>query len=211
MTPPPSHGRRYAGFTLLELLVALAVVGLLVVGLNQGVRTGLDLRRDQARRINTTAELDSAARTLRNLLTNLPITPAAALDPVAPPAPLALYGTADRLDFIGDLPTGLGAVRRADITLGVHGDRLVLSWRPHKHERGGRAEKPIETELLRGVTRLEFAYWDSAPPGGEAGWLTQWDGSIVPALIRVRLNFAEGNARHWPDLIVAPRLWAPFP
>ena len=34
---------RQSGFTLLELLVALVVLGLLVVGLTQGVRAGLTM------------------------------------------------------------------------------------------------------------------------------------------------------------------------
>jgi prepilin-type N-terminal cleavage/methylation domain-containing protein len=40
---------RQKGFTLLELLVALVVLGLLVVGLNQGVRAGLTMWGAQTR------------------------------------------------------------------------------------------------------------------------------------------------------------------
>jgi len=31
----------------------------------------------------------------------------------------------------------------------------------------------------------------------------------LPALIRVKLRFAAGDNRHWPDLVVAPQLWNP--
>ena len=53
---------RQSGFTLLEMLVALVVLGFLVLGLAQGVRTGLALWAAQNRRMSETGELDSVAR-----------------------------------------------------------------------------------------------------------------------------------------------------
>jgi prepilin-type N-terminal cleavage/methylation domain-containing protein len=58
---------RQGGFTLLEMLVVVAVLGFLMIGLTQGVRTGLTLWEAQSRRMGETAELDAAARVLRAL------------------------------------------------------------------------------------------------------------------------------------------------
>jgi general secretion pathway protein J len=60
-----------SGFSLLELLVALLVLGLLVVGLAQGVRAGLTMWSAQTRRLGETAELDAGARVLRMLLSDM--------------------------------------------------------------------------------------------------------------------------------------------
>ena len=49
-----------SGFTLLELLVALVVLGFLMVGLTQGVRTGLAMWGAQTRRLGETGELVTA-------------------------------------------------------------------------------------------------------------------------------------------------------
>ena len=65
-----------------------------------------------------------------------------------------------------------------------------------------------ETELLGGVARLEFAYWGTSG-ADSATWLTQWDGPVLPQLIRIRMTFGKGDSRHWPDMIVAPQLWTP--
>jgi general secretion pathway protein J len=46
--------------------------------------------------------------------------------------------------------------------------------------------------------------WGSPSGDQPAGWQAQWDSSSIPILIRVRLAFANGDRRRWPDLIAAP-------
>jgi general secretion pathway protein J len=200
----PRNCQRQAGFTLLEILVALMVLAFLLIGLTQGARTGFALWRSQSRRIGETEEIDATARTLRSLLTGIPILPVAAAD--AAPRAIAITGSADRLAFVGDLPTGLGATRLADMTIELHAGRLVLHWAPHRHERPDAPPgKPAETELIGGIRRLELAYLGGASPL----WHARWAGPGLPLLIRVRLRFAEGDRRRWPDLIAAPQLARP--
>ena len=196
---------RQSGFTLLELLVALLVLGFLVVGLTQGVRTGLTMWGAQTRRVGETGELDAGARVLRMLLNGISTLPPGGTAPAAA-HPTKLEGRPDSLAFVGDLPTGLGTTRRADITLDLVQDRLVVRWTPHRHEvTTAPAPEPIETELIRGVAHLDFAYWGSPSVNEPAGWQTQWDSFNVPELIRVRISFAAGDRRRWPGLIAAPQ------
>jgi general secretion pathway protein J len=195
------------GFTLLEVLVVLVVLGLLVVGLTQGVRAGLSMWDAQTRRVGETSELDAAARILRILLTGISVNPSGGVNPGAAGAPPEFEGRPDSLAFIGDLPNGLGSTRRAEIKIELQRDRLVLSWTPRRHELSSAPPpKPVETELMRGVERLELAYWGAPAPGQPPGWQAQWDGPSVPELVRVRLGFAKGDRRRWPDLIAAPQL-----
>jgi general secretion pathway protein J len=192
--------RRESGFTLLETLVALVVLGLLVVGLTRGVSTGLALWRAQSQRISTAADLDAAERTLRNLLSGIPASPGG--DAAA--AAATFDGSASRLHFVGNLPTGLGTTQRADIDLELKRGRLVLSWTPHHHEISSAPPRaPVETELIAAVERVELAYWGAAAPDQPAAWQGQWQGPALPDLIRVRVVFTDRNRRHWPDLIAA--------
>ena len=202
----PSSTARQSGFTLLEMLVTLLVLGMLVIGLYRGVRTGLTVWDAQSRRIAQTADLDAAARTLRLLLTEIPVKPAT----TGAPEPISIKGDSASLAFVGNLPNGLGATRPADITIALRDHRLILDWQPHLHVKD--RQHPAEmsqTALISDVARLEFAYW-GVPEAAEApAWLGAWDRPQLPALIRVRLGFGPGDNRHWPDLIAAPRLWAP--
>lgn len=196
---------RQSGFTLLEMLVVVVVLGLLVVGLTQGVRAGLALWGAQQRRLADTAELDASARILRVLLTGIAAPPSSGS--AGGTSTEAISGGSDHLTFIGELPTGLGTTQRADITIALHGRRLVLSWTPHLHEISvAPAPSPTQTELVAGVDHVAFSYWGSAGPDQPDAWLGQWDGPAAPALIRLRLVFAKGDPRRWPDLIVAPEL-----
>ena len=197
---------RQGGFTLLEMLVVVVVLGFLMLGLTQGVRAGLALWDAQTRRVGETAELDAAARILRTLLSGIAPPASAGVAP-GPASTAEIKGSADSLAFVGDLPTGLGSTRRADITLELREARLVLRWTPHRHELStAPAPEPIETELVRGVDRLDLAYWGSPSPEQPAGWQAQWDGPAIPELIRIRLVFAKDDRRRFPALIAAPQL-----
>lgn len=203
--PRASGGRREGGFTLLEILVALVVLALLTLGLAQGMRTGLAMWHAQARQLDRVANLDAVERLLRTLLSSMP-PPLAVRFIGDPTATEGIAGDADRLTFTGELPTGLGTTRRARMTLAVQGGRLVLIWTPDPHEvRAGPAPAPSTTALLDRVARLDLAYWGRVAPNQPPAWQSAWKGGAFPQLIRVRLVFAKGDPRRWPDLIVAPQ------
>jgi general secretion pathway protein J len=221
---------RRDGFTLLEILVALAVFGFVLSGLAQGVRYGLQAQKAQASIYGGYGDLDAVGRALRHMIEVMD--PGDGVDP----APIA--ASHDRLEFITTLPNSAGPNSAGPNSAGPNSagpnsagpnsagpdgagappaqpveatllldqaHRLVLRWRTHLHaERLGPPPTPIATELLHDVARVEISFWRPS-----SGWVTVWRYAGLPALVRIRLTFPPGDPRHWPDLVAAPLLNPP--
>jgi general secretion pathway protein J len=189
-----------AGFTLLEMLVALTVLGFILIGLAQGMRFGLLAWSAETRLSAGNADLETVDTTLRHLIEGA--APGDDLDP----APF--IGTSDRLGCITALPNAAGPSphRRIQAILMVDAHhRLVLRWRPYIHATPLRPQPAsTDTDLVNDVARLQIAYWR---PGG--AWLNAWNASDLPTLVRVRVEFGHGDPRHWPDIVAATRLDRP--
>ena len=186
------------GFTLLEILVALVVLGFVLAGIAGGVQFGQRAADMQARSIAAHADMGSVDRLLRRLV--------AAMEPGSLSDPPRITGGTAALGFTTDLGSAATALGtgEADIGLVVEaGHRLVLRWQPALSAiRLGPAAAPRSSVLLDGVDRVEFAYWGHGEGGG-GQWLAAWKERDIPPLIRIRLHFAPGTYRSWPDIIAA--------
>lgn len=184
--------RRDGGFTLLEVLVALVVLGFLMAGLAGGVRLGMLAWGAQDRAIAAHGELDAVDRALRHLIEQA--------DPGDPTHAAGVGGGATRLALVTRLPAASDRAVEAALLV-ESGQRLVLRWTPRRFGRPIGPPPPAQqTELLGGVDAVQFAYWARS---GEGGWRSAWDNQDPPALIRIRLRFADAT-RRWPDIVAAP-------
>jgi general secretion pathway protein J len=196
------NGRQEAGFTILEVLAALSVLGLILLALSQGTQFGLAAWRSQSASSARHNELEAVDRTLRALIERT-----VSEDTMKNRGPL-LGGIAG-LDVVTVLPprAGLPPDRTAEVRLEVDSlHRLVVRWRPMPHAIWiGKPQLPSEDVLLRGVERLEIGYWQMAPGGGGM-WLRNWTAADPPSLVRIRIVFPPGDPRRWPDIVTGPRV-----
>jgi general secretion pathway protein J len=64
------------------------------------------------------------------------------------------------------------------------------------------------SRLIGGAASLSIAYFGAHGADAERSWRSHWDDqSRAPELIRIRLGFAAGDDRLWPDLIVRPAVF----
>lgn len=186
-------GRDPRGFTLVEMLVALALAGVVLLALSGGLAL---TTRGAERLAAATMRIDDA----RHLDLWLRREIEAALPPDAGGAmrrPFA--GTRDALRFLtiaaddgGHCETSIALESPPDTRAG---SQLVLLRQPL----GGGL--PARIVLARGVAGLEIAYWGRAAEDAAARWHADWsDLRVLPAMLRIALRMADGTQR--PPLLV---------
>ncbi len=182
---------RDGGFTLLEVLVALTVLGFILAGLSAGTQYGLLAAGTQSRIVGAAGDLDAVDRALIRLVQGM--------DPGRNGGPPPLRGSSGSMAFTSVLPAAaVLPTRSTQVVLLAEGGRLVLRASPRQP---GQRTPPVDIELLRGVERLEASYWRGGP---QPGWVRSWDAPALPALVRLRLVFPAGDRRRWPDIVAAP-------
>lgn len=189
---------RERGFTLLELLVALLVLGMVMAGVTQGLRFGLRATERQEQLTTQRGDLDAVDRLLRRLV--------AQMDPGTRRTPPVVLGDADALSFTTDLGEAAGALNTtiANVQIAVQNGRLLLRWRPAPHvARPGPPAAFSTVVILEGVEGFSFQYWGTVGDGPPV-WQSQWRQRSLPKLVRIRLSFSPGSARRWPDIVAAP-------
>ena len=188
------------GFTLLEVLAAVVLCGLLMLTLSQGTRFIDIARRQHDRVIGGMRDLDDADRVIRWLIERA--------DPGTETNPAIFTGEPDRFALRSELPLAVGppSGRRVLGSLAVDAThRLVLRWVAYRHVSDAAPEAARDIALVSGVDRLECQYWMPAQRMVPGQWVSRWTGAAPPKLIRVRLVFPPSAGRSWPDIIAAPR------
>ncbi|MGJ4946770.1 prepilin-type N-terminal cleavage/methylation domain-containing protein [Bradyrhizobium sp. HKCCYLS20291] len=192
-----------AGFTLVEVLVALALFSLLAVLLFDNVKFGMQAWRSGSARAESFQRELASQDVLRRLIGNLyPMM----LGENAAQRRVDFSGQADRLEFLGDAPLVSGGAGRYRFKLFAERqrDRVDLVLQAH-HELAARQEAE-RTLLVSDIGRVEFNY---AAKAIDASWSTMWqDQTDIPGLIKVRVVMRPGDGRNWPDLLIAPRVRA---
>ncbi len=190
--------RRDGGFTLVEMLVSLVVLGLLAVLIVQGVGTGTRVWRHSRDSVGAVERVEAAQTLLRDRIERLrPVTRFEGNTPVSD-----LGGDAQSFSFVS-LPLDSERPARArHYTVLRNGDGdLVLRW---SLDDGSPEPEETDEVLLKGVDDLEIAYLDSGADGAPA-WRADWfHQAAPPRAVRLRVEFPEGDPRVWPEMIVRP-------
>jgi general secretion pathway protein J len=210
----PARGRpAERGFTLLELLIALTLLGLLMAALMGGLRLGaraFDVGED---RLERTSRIQITQEFLRQRIGQA--SPLAVARPDGDYEP-AFLGEPEQVRFATLLPMQIGPGYHL-MTLEVRddGDRrqLLLRWRPFVPRTGASgADEVSERVLLDDIETLAIAYFGTPDLNQPPDWFDAWDLlDASPKLVRIRVTFPPEDPRVWPTLYTAPRLEPFYP
>jgi len=205
MSRSAAHRDRSAGFTLVEMLVALVVLGFILAAAAGGIRFGNRAWEASGRNSAALEDIATAQRFLRARLDE--ILPFLA-DVGGSVSQIGVLGDATHLRFVAPWlsPVGSGGLYLFEIGLTGNGD-LGLGW-TLLHPELAEAATPRrdgERVLLKQVESLDIRYFGDLNFADTPGWQSRWaDPVFPPRLVAIDIGFAADDPRSWPTMIVAP-------
>lgn len=199
--------KRAAGFTLLEVLAALVLLALLLVGVYSGIRTAAHSVRSGTASIERLDQIRSAQQFLRRELAQSLAQPIGHTDQGEP---VYFVGTAREMRYVAPLPGYLGKLgpqlqRLQLVDDGHEGLRLELSLVLLPPD--GKPPQPLGEPqvLLDHIRDGSFNYRGIDARGAAVPWAPTWaDGRLLPQLVSITLRSRDGA--DWPQLDVPLRV-----
>jgi len=208
MRPLPPIAARGRGFTLVELVVSLALLALLILGAHTAIRTSTQAVASGERLIERTNKLRVTQELLRRQISQalaLPVEQRRGTN-----ESVFLDGDRDQLTWVSSMPGYLGRggpyVQRISLERGPGGQSLVFrhamlnGWDPDDGF-DERAAPPVT--LLEGIRDLRIEYRALDEAGRLGNWQDRWDKPFqMPLLVRIRVEFERDTRQQWPELVV---------
>ena len=199
------------GFTLLELLISLTLLGLILVLLFGGLRLSIRSWDSVQKKVDNLNSVRSVEGFLRREMEQIyPYRWKA-----APARRFAFVGERHKVNFVGPMPSriGIGGLYAIALELEQTGSGRRLTWKyvpvdPQMQDFS--SLDPAKEIVLAGteliaVDDIWLSYFGRETESAAPRWLDRWDSTVtMPQLIRIKVRFADGS--EWPDFVVAPML-----
>ena len=195
---------------MLELLIAMTILGGLVALMAGGLRFGLTVWEKGGALADRTAELTIAQRFIRRQIGEaLPLLDAEK----AAERVVAFDGRRDSIRFVtgGLAHASIGGPFLVEFALvgQVRGQGLVVRWRELEpdmsdfSDRGDTSSSVLMTE----ADSATFSYFGRVEGSDETAWQASWnDRRELPMLVRLDIAFASNSVRIWPELVAATHI-----
>ncbi|MEM9533703.1 MAG: prepilin-type N-terminal cleavage/methylation domain-containing protein [Pseudomonadota bacterium] len=205
--------KRQAGFTLVELLMAITLMAMVMTLAYQGLRAGARTVDAGEEMVDRSNRLRIVQGFVRNQISRmLPLALKSEEDDEDTLGVVLFEGEDDTMRFVAPMPGYLsrGGPHEQVLALrsGPNGKELLFAFRLLGTFEDGDALEDSEqppTVLLDGIRDGTFEYLTVDDEGEPTLWLDEWeDESVTPLLVRIELEMTSGSRMTWPTLDVAP-------
>ena len=204
---------RRGGFSLIEMVVALALVSLMSLAMLQAYRFSQRAMLQATLVDAASHDVASTQRFLRRVLEQVYPFEGGAGGP-SEGQPHGLMGETGRIEVTAPALATEGSAGLYRFDIAIEGDKtgeLAVRWAQDRNGLQKLNEKNGQREvLLTNVQSFSVDYLELVTLGNgqmEPHWQETWlDRAMPPSLVRIRVTFAPGDKRRWPELVVAPRI-----
>ncbi len=209
--PFTNKPKRAAGFTLVELLLAITLMSILLALTYSGLRAATRSTERGEELLAAGGELRAAHQFMRRQLNQmLPL--AFAVTEGNEDIRVVFEGDASRIRYVAPMPGYLGAggpqVQVLELAQGDDGEILIQF--THALLQGFEEDRLFDRDpvvLLEGVESAGFEFLSKDEDGELIGWTTSWDlPDVLPVAIRLNVEFSEGLSLTWPDLVAGVKV-----
>jgi general secretion pathway protein J len=191
------------GFTLLELLIAMTLLGLILTILFSGLRLAGRSWDTGSERANKTNDIRVVENLIRRAIAE---THPIMWEQDAGEPRLAFSGGSNGVLFTAPLPAQAGVAGIYLISLELtdtgEGKQLLLRRQPYRPEVRALEDRAETTVLVEGVTEASFSYFGSENPDDSPRWVPEWHSPMrLPQLVRLSLSTDTA----WPDIVATVR------
>ena len=197
--------RLQAGFTLIEMVVAMALLGTMMLLLYSGLTFGLRSWDAADANGHRTADRRIAENFLRREIAET--FPMRFKDPMT--LKIAFEGKENRLRFVSSRPAGISASGLSLVGIEIEADDVKrtrnLVMRRAMPDDAAKDFAPLDrgerSVLFEGVEAIAFTYFGSENDFTDPKWVEAWDyAGRIPQLIRIRIKAADGSML--PEMVV---------
>jgi len=208
--------KRAAGFTLVELLLAVTLLSMLLALTYGGLQAATRATDRGQRILEESGRLRMAHQFVRKQLNqavplgfNQEDDAAAALGEQT--VMEVFRGSASSIRFVGPMPGYLGfggpQVQELNIVSGENGQELVLTHALVQGFEDASLDERAPIMLIDHIETASFSFLALDEEGELAGWVDVWEEpGLLPVAIALDIEFEEGVYADWPLLVAAVKV-----
>ena len=197
------------GFTLIEVLIAMTLLGVMVVLLFSSLRIAAESWNAGENKMVQVNQKAVVYQFFKRHLTTIRPLPALNIDQNNPEAVQVFQGYLQSLRFAAALPASSARKGLQVFTIALNPENasvLIVSLVPYRLTEADQNQPPDRPEvLLEDVAKIQFAYFGKTEDVAESQWREEWTlADRLPSLIKVSIALKDGS--YWPDMIFPTKI-----